>query len=398
MIEALVGVLGSAVLLLGLALASIGLYGMLRKPALFDQLHAAGLVTGPGVILVLLAALASGSAEIATSAVLVIAFVLVTASLSTHAIALTAWRQGGVATRAPRDRAAERSASSGSGDASPVGALRVVLAHDGSPGADVATSLAASMSWATGSRIRVIGAVEGDLQPFDPTEDSAERVDAPDDLTGVLEVAVRALTRPGVTASAAVRRGDAATTIATEAEAFDADLVIIGTRGLGAVRTLLEGSVAAAVADAAPCPVLVARVPSIREVLLATDGSGPSELAIDLVARWPVFDGVPIRVLSIATGVAGGTFRGTDEAAGQLAVADAAVARLRQAGRSTTAQVGAGDPTDEILAFARSEPIDLIVLGSRGRTGVRRALLGSVARGVLSSADVSVLVIKEPKR
>jgi multicomponent Na+:H+ antiporter subunit G len=42
-------VLGAAVLLVGLTLATIGLYGMARKPDIFDQLHAAGLVTGPGI-------------------------------------------------------------------------------------------------------------------------------------------------------------------------------------------------------------------------------------------------------------------------------------------------------------------------------------------------------------
>ena len=110
MIEGVIGLAGSAVLALGLVLATIGLYGMLRKPSIFEQLHAAGLVTGPGVILVLLASLASGRAEIATSAVLVIAFVLVTASLSTHAIALSAYRRGSAVTLQRGGRSAIRPA------------------------------------------------------------------------------------------------------------------------------------------------------------------------------------------------------------------------------------------------------------------------------------------------
>jgi len=87
MVEPVAGVLGSAVLLLGLTLSTIGMIGLLRKADVFAQLHAAGLITGPGVILVLVASLASGKAEIATSALLIVAFVLVTSSLSTHAIA-----------------------------------------------------------------------------------------------------------------------------------------------------------------------------------------------------------------------------------------------------------------------------------------------------------------------
>ena len=54
------------------------------------QLHPAGLITGPAVLLVLLASIGSGRPEIITSAVLVIGFVLVTSSLSSHAIAQAA--------------------------------------------------------------------------------------------------------------------------------------------------------------------------------------------------------------------------------------------------------------------------------------------------------------------
>jgi multicomponent Na+:H+ antiporter subunit G len=92
MIGAILEVAGVALLVLGLTLATIGLYGLLRMPAVFDQLHAAGLVTGPAILLVLLAAVATTSAEIITSAALVFLFVLITAPLSGHAIAQAAYR------------------------------------------------------------------------------------------------------------------------------------------------------------------------------------------------------------------------------------------------------------------------------------------------------------------
>jgi multicomponent Na+:H+ antiporter subunit G len=90
MIDGILGVAGSAILFLGLTLISIGLYGLLRKPDIFHQLHPAGLITGPAVILVLVASFATGRAETITSAVLVIAFILITSSLSSHAIARAA--------------------------------------------------------------------------------------------------------------------------------------------------------------------------------------------------------------------------------------------------------------------------------------------------------------------
>lgn len=87
MIGTLLEVVASVLMLLGLALATIGLYGLLRMPDIFHQLHPAGLISGISVILVLLGSLATGNADIITSAILVIAFVLVTAPLSGHAIA-----------------------------------------------------------------------------------------------------------------------------------------------------------------------------------------------------------------------------------------------------------------------------------------------------------------------
>jgi multicomponent Na+:H+ antiporter subunit G len=86
-------VIGTAVLGLGFLLATIGLYGLLRMRDINHQLHPAGLVTGPAVILVLLACVATGSAEIITSAVLVLLCVLVTSPLSAHAITRAARRR-----------------------------------------------------------------------------------------------------------------------------------------------------------------------------------------------------------------------------------------------------------------------------------------------------------------
>jgi multicomponent Na+:H+ antiporter subunit G len=86
-------VVGEVLLALGLLLATIGLYGLLRMRDINHQLHPAGLITGPAVILVLLACVATGSAEIITNAVLVILFVLITSPLSTHAIAQASRRR-----------------------------------------------------------------------------------------------------------------------------------------------------------------------------------------------------------------------------------------------------------------------------------------------------------------
>lgn len=402
MIESVLGAVGGGLLLLGLTLASIGLYGMLRKPEIFEQLHAAGLVTGSGAILVLLASLASSSAEIATSAVLVVAFLLITSSLSTHAIALAAWRVGAGPTQA-EERVAARGPGVGASEAGASGTeMRVLVAHDGSPGADMATSLAASLPWPDGSLIRLIGAREGELEPVPPSEPGpATDRPAAADFRVVLEAAARTLRKPGVAVDHVVRPGDPAAAIVHEAVDFGAHLVVTGSRGLGRIETLFAGSVAAAVIDGAPCPVLVARTPSVHRILLAADGSPPSAEATEIFARWPMFEALPIDVLSVATAVghygeppAGSGLHEAEVSARQQKVADAAAMRLRDAGRETAGHVRTGDAAAQIVGFAATRSSDMIVLGSRGRTGLTRTLLGSVTREVLSSTPSSVLIVR----
>jgi nucleotide-binding universal stress UspA family protein len=57
-----------------------------------------------------------------------------------------------------------------------------------------------------------------------------------------------------------------------------------------------------------------------------------------------------------------------------------------------------GDPAGQIVSYAAESAIDLIVMGTHGRTGLERLLMGSVAEKVLRDAPCSVLVVKLPKR
>lgn len=84
---------GAGLLALGLSLATVGLHGLLRKSDIFEQPHAAGLATGPAIILVLLASVAAGNRRVITSAILLALSLLITAPLSTHALAQAAHRR-----------------------------------------------------------------------------------------------------------------------------------------------------------------------------------------------------------------------------------------------------------------------------------------------------------------
>jgi monovalent cation/proton antiporter MnhG/PhaG subunit len=391
MLEGLVSALAVLFLLGGCTIATIGVYGLIVKPDLFDQLHVAGLVTGPGVILVLLASLGTGSAETATSAVLVIAFVLVTSSISTHVIAQAGVRRYGPgpadARRSPAGGRATSSVAAADGTAaSPRPArtgMRVVAALDGSPGSRVAAELARSIDWPAGTTVRLLTVGEADPAAG-----------------GELAAVAEALESGGVRVESAVLAGDPADVIVHETAAFEADLLITGSRRRGFVASLLGLSATGEIVDRAPCPVLVARTPTIRDVILTTDGSTQSAAAAEVVARWPIFDLARIRVVTVSAETPSAGARDGSRAADPAAqrIADAAAGRLMDAGRDVVTEVLHGSPADRIVETAAHRSIDLIVIGSRGRTGLGRTLLGSVAGEVLASAGCSVLIVGPPPR
>jgi nucleotide-binding universal stress UspA family protein len=77
-------------------------------------------------------------------------------------------------------------------------------------------------------------------------------------------------------------------------------------------------------------------------------------------------------------------------------VADRAVKKLAAAGLQAEARVPHGDPRTLILDEARKERADLVVVGSHGRTGLEKLVMGSVATHIVTHAPCSVLVVRRP--
>jgi nucleotide-binding universal stress UspA family protein len=295
---------------------------------------------------------------------------------------------------------------------------RLLVATDGSPSADVAVELVAAAPWGDEATIRVVEAIETGRALFGgpwPTValleadsiDAEIRAAAAETLAGV-----RArLERPGFDVDADVIRGRPATAIVDAADAFGADLIVLGSRGHGTIASMVLGSVSAEVVDHARVPVLVARAPRTGRVLLAWDGSSCGRAAADLVRTWPVFQASRIRVVSVADAeVPWWSGIPVDTAPDLLpALLDAAKASreehdafaramakdLREAGLQADAELRAGDAATEILAAAHAIDADMIVLGTHGHTGPARLLLGSVARNVVRHATCSVLVARQ---
>ncbi|WP_458208854.1 universal stress protein [Haladaptatus sp. NG-SE-30] len=74
-------------------------------------------------------------------------------------------------------------------------------------------------------------------------------------------------------------------------------------------------------------------------------------------------------------------------------VTEAVAARAKESNIEATTAVRRGIPRDEILTYAPEHDIDLIVLGTHGRTGVKRTLLGSVTEAIVRHADIPVLTV-----
>jgi monovalent cation/proton antiporter MnhG/PhaG subunit len=93
MLTAVLDVLAVVLLALGSIIMTISVYGVFRMPDVYSRLHAAGMASGLGAITILLASIATRDAATITDAVLVIAFLLLTAPISSHAIAWAAYRR-----------------------------------------------------------------------------------------------------------------------------------------------------------------------------------------------------------------------------------------------------------------------------------------------------------------
>jgi nucleotide-binding universal stress UspA family protein len=291
--------------------------------------------------------------------------------------------------------------------------VKLLIATDGSAPADVAVDLVAALPWEAGSSARVVTALDT-VRLAGPWAGRAdyEIADLEASLLRELEATVHRsaerVAAAGVATDDRVLLGRPSSVIVGSARELGADLIVVGSRGRGPIRTMLLGSVSAEVVDHAPCPVLVARRRTLERTLLAHDGSDLARRAEELLAA-PAFAGPPVEVLSVVRvgdtpsvdSIDSSTLgRSLEAHAVSLEearrhhedIASAAAERLRRSGRAATWSVRAGDPARAIVETAEAEGIDLIALGTHGRTGLDRLVVGSVARNVLTHAQCSVLV------
>jgi nucleotide-binding universal stress UspA family protein len=135
----------------------------------------------------------------------------------------------------------------------------------------------------------------------------------------------------------------------------------------------------------------------IEKVLLATDGSPASEPASEQAIDLAIQVEAKLLVMSVVAGSARPSEAPPDGFESRDAVtskAQAIVARAKAAGVEACFLVWEGDPGDAIVAAADSETTDIIVVGSHGRSGVSRFLIGSVSDYVVRHAHCPVMVVR----
>ncbi len=160
------------------------------------------------------------------------------------------------------------------------------------------------------------------------------------------------------------------------------DLLVVGPRGPGLMKALHLGSTSEWLLVHPPAPLLIARHGhNVQNALVCADGSAHSIRAIELLATLPWLANVDVTVLCVKDRRVE-----VDEAIGHAA------ALLRPAARTVTANVESGAPSNEIMNHLANNPADLVVLGTRGLTGIRHLRLGSTASAVAHASSCSVLV------
>ena len=296
--------------------------------------------------------------------------------------------------------------------------MRILLALDGSESSIHARDLVAGLPWPEGTAICAASVYElpidwtgavGASMPWVGDAEGAMR----DELSAELERLTDSLAGRGWQLERRVVKGRPATAILDVARNFEADLIVLGSRGRGPLTSMLLGSVSAEVVDQAGCSVLVARGSEASRLLVATDGSDAARAIPDILSGWGAFSGAAVETISVAPlpersfellaeVYTLGNYRPDDDRQDLLdrhvGLAEDMAQQLAERGMVATATVLAGDAAHEIIAAARRRGEHMIVTGTRGLHGVERFILGSVARNVLLHAPCSVLVVRSRSR
>ena len=300
---------------------------------------------------------------------------------------------------------------------------KILLATDGSREAELAARAAADLAQKTNSELHVVHAfgIVPIGPPVYPEATNLQSVEYEAEIEEgqriseqrareVLTAEVEKVRSAGCTVTEEhLIEGRMAPGIIGVAEEIGAGLIVMGSRGRGGIRRALMGSVSDSVVRHAHCPVMVVRddehgrddLPG--RILLAVDGSeeasAAAQTAVELAERTDselhlvhVGEVRPVSHPERRGYLA--RYEALQEAARQLL--EEQVEEVESAGGTVSrAHLRMGRPDEEIVVLGEEIGAGLIVTGSRGLGGMRRALMGSASDSIVRHAHCPVLVVRE---
>jgi 3-phenylpropionate/trans-cinnamate dioxygenase ferredoxin reductase component len=257
----------------------------------------------------------------------------------------------------------------------------IVVGTDGSPTATMAVEVSQKLARRMKGRLVLVGALDAYGLQRQPLQ------------TALLEAAEAARAKK-VDATAELIEGTPGESIVAAAKKHDADLIVVGNRGMGQATRFRLGSVPDWVAHDAPCDLLIVDTtgrggprepaPPYSRILAGTDGSGTATEAVRKAYTLASVYAGTVTLVHVGDPVVG-------------AIKLEEVAEARPDDVEVERRTIEGDPAQRICELAETEDVQLVVVGNKGMSGVRR-FLGSVPNKVAHEVPSDVLIVKTVDR
>lgn len=265
---------------------------------------------------------------------------------------------------------------------------KLLLATDGSEFSKSAIREAINLAKICSSKVIAVSVVKTNPEFEDLAPQVIEKAEK--EAREHLELIKTRASKEGVDCEIIVHRGEEPfQDIVDEAEKNQVYLIIMGTHGRTGLKRLMMGSVTAKVIGHAPCNVLVVPLNAkieCKNILMATDGSKYSEAAASQAIGIAKRCGGSLTVISVASSDA------------EILSAEDYVKEVselaKKEGIKTDGLAVKGKPYEAIIETSKKKRADLIVVGSHGRTGLDRLLMGSVTERVIGHSESAVLVVR----
>lgn len=186
------------------------------------------------------------------------------------------------------------------------------------------------------------------------------------------------------------------------AEQQKINLILLGARGLGPIKERFVGSVSHRVLTFGPGAKLILPVPlkALHRILLPLQGSYDAEHALSFLQQNPFREPPTITLFTVLphtrppwpVDAVSAEHMETHSLGKAKDFLDEMAAKLRPYGYQTRVATTLGTPVDEILQQAKASDSDLILVGSRGRRGITRMVLGSVSHALLHQGTYPLMI------